>query len=123
MALWKRYQEELKNVKDKHLKMKVFKDQETSVKEVLGFHGTKRANPELILNSEEGFDIAFSKRRGLKYGRGIYFAKSFEYSYRTYAFVNGDRSKTLFLAKVQIGNTFTPQISTSAVASSLVAAR
>ena len=86
--------------------MKVFEDQETSVKEVLGFHGTNRANPELILNSEEGFDIAFSKRRGLKYGRGIYFAKSFEYSYRTYAFVNGDRSKTLFLAKVQIGNTF-----------------
>jgi hypothetical protein len=102
--------------------MKVFKDQETSVKEVLAFHGTKRANPKLILTSKEGFDIAFSRRTGLKYGRGIYFAKSFEYSL-SYSFVNEDGTKTLFLAKVQIGNTFAPEISTSAVASPLVAPR
>ena len=101
--------------------MKVFEDQETSVKEVLGFHGTNKANPELILNSKEGFDIAFSRRTKLKYGRGIYFAKSFEYSSGKYSFVNEDRTKTLFLAKVQIGNTFAPQIFTSAVASTLFA--
>ena len=60
---------------------------DNQVEQVVAFHGTGRNDPSLVINSDVGFDIQFS-RPGL-YGRGLYFAKNFQYSAnRKYAYCN-----------------------------------
>jgi len=48
------------------------------------WHGTSDLDPRLILESEEGFDMRFS-REGL-WGKGIYFAVDASYSNNGYAY-------------------------------------
>lgn len=65
------------------------------------FHGTTTTNPVQIYDSEEGFDMRFS-RDGL-WGQGSYFAENANYS-DNYSFscTNGERQ--IFLARVLIGD-------------------
>ncbi|CAI2378764.1 unnamed protein product [Moneuplotes crassus] len=70
------------------------------------FHGTKRNNPEVVMGSEEGFDMRFSN--GGMWGRGVYFAKKFKYSHG-YAYKIHTQGKTyyqVFLAKVLTGKKY-----------------
>ena len=43
-----------------------------------GFHGTRATDPNVIINSDVGFDINYSNPGN--YGKGLYFAKQFSYS-------------------------------------------
>ena len=50
------------------------------------YHGTRETNPSLIYNSEEGFDMRYS-REGL-WGIAVYFAENSSYS-NAYSFKSG----------------------------------
>jgi len=49
------------------------------------FHGTSNTSPEIIYQSEEGFDIRYS-REGL-WGNAVYFAVNSSYS-DTYCYID-----------------------------------
>ena len=65
---------------------------------MIGFHGTRLTDPKVIINSDVGFDINFS--RPGNYGKGLYFAKQFSYcADRNYAY-----SKQEYPESSQIGS-------------------
>jgi hypothetical protein len=65
------------------------------------YHGTSGTPPIAIYQSEEGFDMTYS-RAGM-WGHANYFAKNSSYS-NGYAFTaTGDGTKQMFCAKVLIG--------------------
>ena len=67
------------------------------------WHGTRTTDSKCITDSDEGFDIRFS-RDGMQ-GVGNYFALKAEYSAKT-NFVHNetDGTKGLFMARVLVGN-------------------
>jgi hypothetical protein len=87
--LWCKYQKE---------RTRVFQEKQTANESWL-FHGTKLNDPELFFL--HGFDISFASDGGL-YGRGIYFAKNFTYSFKGYSH-NKNNCSYLFLARVITG--------------------
>lgn len=68
------------------------------------FHGTRATPPEVIYNSEEGFNINFSKE-GL-WGKAIYFAKNSSYS-NAYTSTLNNGFKQMIMASVLIGKNIT----------------
>jgi hypothetical protein len=64
------------------------------------WHGTRDTDPDLIIESDEGFDIKFSHKG--YWGRGLYFAKNAGYS-DNYAHQRANL-KGMFLARVLLGN-------------------
>eukprot|EP01043_Picozoa_sp_COSAG02_P008654 COSAG02_NODE_281_length_25776_cov_37.797998_12_plen_1099_part_00 len=69
------------------------------------WHGTGKADPKLVFNGEEGFDVKFSSD-GL-FGTGTYFAVNAAYSTNSrYAHDAGDGTYTLILARVLTGDAF-----------------
>jgi len=72
--------------------------------EVEAFHGTM-ADPKVIYNCEDGFDMRFSKK-GL-WGRGIYFAKNARYSIENgYEYHTCEGFRQIFLAKLLLGDSY-----------------
>ena len=75
----------IQRIQNRHL-WKVFYNEMELVAENCGgvaqtkelFHGTSNTNPELLYNSEEGFDMRFSP--GGMWGRANYFAVNSSYS-------------------------------------------
>ena len=65
------------------------------------FHGTTSTDPVQIYDSEEGFDMRFS-RDGL-WGQGTYFAENASYS-DNYVFNCPSGEKQMFLARVLTGD-------------------
>lgn len=64
------------------------------------YHGTRDTDPMMIYNSEEGFDMRFS-RPGM-WGQAVYFAKNSRYS-NNYAHLLPNNHKQMFYAKVNVG--------------------
>ena len=52
---------------------------------MFGYHGSKEIKPDVILNSQEGFDVKHARSGGM-YGPGLYFAKKSQYSLGGYAY-------------------------------------
>ena len=67
------------------------------------FHGTSDTQPEKIYQSEEGFDMRFS-RDGM-WGQANYFAVDADYSDQ-YAYQRSDSQKEILLAKVLTGDSY-----------------
>ena len=88
--LWSKYQIE---------KTRVLKEKGAANESWL-FHGTRLNDPEQIFT--HGFDISFSNDGGL-YGRGLYFAKNFSYSFNGYSH-NKNKCNYIFLARVITGS-------------------
>ena len=66
------------------------------------FHGTSNTSPEIIYQSEEGFDIRYS-REGL-WGNAVYFAVNSSYS-NNYCFKDIKKNiKQMFYARVNLGH-------------------
>jgi hypothetical protein len=86
-----------------------FNDQRTQLAHKLGhapserqlWHGTRAVPPQVILNSEEGFDHRCS-RDGM-WGAGAYFAVESQYSVN-YAHRVGDGKQQIVLASVLVGD-------------------
>jgi len=70
--------------------------------EVQLFHGTKQSNPDLIIASDEGIDMRYSKE-GM-WGRACYFAENASYSH-IYSYQKG-KEHLMFLARVCIGRSY-----------------
>ena len=74
------------------------------VNEKMLFHGTRGNDPKLIYDSEEGFDMRYSEA-GM-WGLANYFAVNASYSH-CYAHPASDGSKSMFLARVLTGDSYT----------------
>jgi len=68
------------------------------------FHGTKKIEPSLIYNGEEGFDVRFANS-GM-WGFGCYFAQDAIYSNRSYSH-KLDSRRQFFLVDVLVGESTT----------------
>lgn len=71
------------------------------------FHGSNKTRPDIILESEEGFDVKFAK--GGWYGKGIYFSDNFKYSdkFASTTVEKHPNLRQVFLARVLTGKYFT----------------
>jgi len=69
------------------------------------FHGSRNTSPELIYNSEQGFDMRFCKRG--KWGVGVYFASRAWYSYHFAHTHKQSGTKQIILARVLTGDAYT----------------
>ena len=66
------------------------------------FHGSSVTSPEVIFQSEEGFDLRFSNNG--YWGRAVYFAKNSFYS-NAYCYTNvKEGNRQMFYAKVNLGH-------------------
>ena len=66
------------------------------------FHGTSNIPPEIIYQSEDGFDIRYS-REGL-WGNAVYFAVNSSYSNK-YCYIDIKKNiKQMFYARVNLGH-------------------
>lgn len=90
--LWKMYNTQKKILSDKGVPENV----------VHLFHGTRNNDPKNIYNDQIGFDMRYSGS-GM-WGIGIYFAVNASYSYSGYSFKNPDGTKSLFCARVALGD-------------------
>jgi hypothetical protein len=92
--LWKRYQ-----LENELLTQKL---RDTPLKLLL-WHGTSETHPNVIIRSEEGFDIRFG-REGCKWGKAVYFARNASYS-NMYAYQDvATGYRKLLIGQVLIGN-------------------
>ncbi len=91
--LWKIFHNEVKDLKEKYAG-------EDPLIKIL-HHGTGNNKPEIIYQSEEGFNINYSNE-GM-WGRAIYFAVNSSYSHN-YSF-NAGPFRQMFMASVLIGKT------------------
>uniref|UniRef100_A0A1X7UL11 Poly [ADP-ribose] polymerase n=1 Tax=Amphimedon queenslandica TaxID=400682 RepID=A0A1X7UL11_AMPQE len=67
------------------------------------FHGSSEVSPEVIYESEHGFDFRYSGDSSL-WGKGAYFAVNASYSGVSYAFRTPERYRQIFIAFVLTGN-------------------
>ena len=90
--LWEKYQQDMKRMHKKN-------NGKVNEKEL--FHGSRSTSADVIVHSEEGFDMRFSAQ-GM-WGHANYFAEDASYS-DTYAYSKPDGSKEMFVAKVLTGD-------------------
>ena len=94
--LWEKYQSDKKRMQTKN---------KGSVNEMDLFHGSRKVSADVIVHSEEGFDMRFSSE-GM-WGQANYFAMKARYS-DTYAYQHpGNQTKELLVAKVLTGESIT----------------
>ena len=74
-----------------------------SVNEMELFHGTRKNDPKLIYEGEDGFDMRFSST-GM-WGLANYFAVNASYS-GAYAYSRSDGTKEMFMVKVLTGDSY-----------------
>ena len=91
--LWRVFQNEVDDVCTK-----INKQQKDIVAEM--YHGTSGTPPQIIYQSEEGFDMTYS-RQGM-WGHANYFAKNSSYS-NSYAYQVPDGTRQMFVANVIVG--------------------
>lgn len=89
--LWRKYVRHRKDMSEKN---------KGDINEKELFHGTSATDPEKIYQSEDGFDMRYS-RKGL-WGQGSYFAEMASYSDQ-YSYSMGAGQKQMFVAKVLTG--------------------
>jgi hypothetical protein len=92
--IWRRYQLECDQMQQKLGR--------TPTKMFL-WHGSSTTDPNLIISSQEGFDMRFGNPDCM-WGKAVYFAKNASYS-QSYAYKTINNCKQMFLAEVLIGET------------------
>ena len=93
-ALWDKYSLEMDHMKERN--------GGNGVNEKLLFHGTRKMDPKVIVESVKGIDFRYSNQdRGLLWGKGAYFAVNASYS-DSYSHQRG-KDKQMLLVRVLTG--------------------
>lgn len=94
-ALWDKYSLEMAQMKERN--------GDSGVSEKLLFHGTRKTDPKVIVDSVKGIDFRYSNPdRSLLWGKGAYFAVNASYS-DDYCYRSG-KDKQMLLVRVLTGN-------------------
>ena len=98
---WDNFVQKVKNkVASKSSEVGGYEESSLQIKPL--FHGTSDTDPDVIIEDPSGFDIKHSNR-GM-WGKGLYFAANASYSDEGYAHKSEGGTRSLFLAKVFVGN-------------------
>jgi hypothetical protein len=98
LVAFSKYKKEVKLMKQK------YQDEEIEI-EKYKFHGTRDTDPFKLIQSEEGFDMRFS-RAGM-WGAGIYFAENANYSDKySYDLDLAKGLKQLIIARILVGKAY-----------------